>query len=282
MKVLKAAAAAMEAGVPAALVTVIGVGGSAPRDATARMLVYEDRTITGTIGGGEWERRVIEHAVECIAGGRARRYAAHLTRDLGMCCGGAMEAFIEPLRSRERLHIFGAGHVGGAVAGLARALDFEVSVYDDRDDWLNAERFPDCERVEGDPVRNLPDTGPLDYLLIVTHSHQLDQALLQRLMERPCAYLGMIGSRAKVAKFFVRFRAAELNEALFQRVSAPVGLDISAETPMEIAVSICAELVRVRREHVGPTLAMSEAPLAARGGDGRAVPPKLQGAVNAD
>jgi len=279
VRVLKAATAAMEAGVPAALVTVIGVGGSAPRDTTARMLVYADGEIVGTIGGGEWERRVILQAITCIEGGRSRRYAAHLTRDLGMCCGGAMEAFIEPLRSRERLHIFGAGHVGGAVAGLARALEFEVSVYDDRDEWLTPERFPDCERLEGDPVANLPETGPLDYLLIVTHSHQLDQALLQRLMERPCAYLGMIGSRAKVAKFFVRFRAAELDEALFERVSAPVGLDIGAETPMEIAVSICAELVRVRREHSGPTLAMSEAPLPARGGDGRAVPPRLKSAI---
>lgn len=279
MKVLQASLAAIEAGTPAALVTVIGVGGSAPRDATARMLVYEDGTIVGTIGGGEWERRVIAQAVDAIENRRSRRYAAHLTRDLGMCCGGAMEAFIEPLRSRERLHIFGAGHVGGAVAGLARSLDYEVSVYDDRDEWLTPERFPDCERIEGDPLKNLPDTGPLDYLLIVTHSHQLDQALLQRLIERPCAYLGMIGSRAKVAKFFVRLRAADMDEGLFERVSAPVGLDISAETPMEIAVSICAEMVRVRREHAGPTLAMSETPLPARGGDGRAVPPRLKGAL---
>jgi xanthine dehydrogenase accessory factor len=275
VRVLQAAVEAMTSGTPAALVTVIGVGGSAPRDATARMLVYADGEIAGTIGGGEWERRVIAAAVEAIERGRPVRFAAHLTRDLGMCCGGAMEAFIEPLKLRDRLHIFGAGHVGGAVATLARELEFEVLVYDERDEWLTAERFPGCRRLEGDPTRNLPETGPRDYLLIVTHSHQLDQALLQALLDKPCAYLGMIGSRSKVAKFFVRLRAAEVDEALFSRVSAPVGLHIGAETPMEIAVSICAELVRVRRGQREATVALSELPLPARGGDGVAVPPAL-------
>ncbi len=273
---LRAALAAMDEGIEAAMVTVIGVGGSAPRDLTARMLVYRGGEIVGTVGGGQWERRLIQQALEVLDTGRPRRYAAHLTRDLGMCCGGAMEAFIEPLLARERLHIFGAGHVGGEVARLALSLDFDVLVYDDREDWLTPERFPGCTAVAGDPLRSLPEQlGPSDYLLILTHSHQLDQALLQRLIDRDYAYLGMIGSRSKVAKFFVRLRAAEVDEALFSRVCAPVGLAIGAETPAEIAVSICAELIKVRRGRRGPARAMSEDPLPARGGEGIAVAPRL-------
>ncbi|MCB9791832.1 MAG: xanthine dehydrogenase accessory protein XdhC [Alphaproteobacteria bacterium] len=275
MKALRAAIEAMERQIPAALCTVTSVDGSAPRGRTARMLVFEDGEIVGTVGGGEWERRVILAAQESLADGAPRTYRVHLTRDLGMCCGGAMEAFIEPLASRDRIHVFGAGHVAGALAPLLQALEFEVSVYDDRDEWLNAERFPDCERVLGDPLRNMPSPGPQDYVLIVTHNHQLDQALLQALIDRPLRYLGMIGSRAKVAKFFVRLRAAGVDEALFKRVSAPVGLDIRAETPAEIAVSIAAELIRVRRGQAEAPISLSEKPLPARGGDGVAVPPGL-------
>ncbi|MCB9758850.1 MAG: xanthine dehydrogenase accessory protein XdhC [Alphaproteobacteria bacterium] len=276
MHVLRAALDAMRDGRPAALCTVIGVDGSAPRASSARMLVYEDGDIVGTIGGGEWERRVIEAAVACIDARTHGRLKAHLTRDLGMCCGGAMEVYIENLASQDHVRLFGAGHVAGALAPLLRQLDFTVTVYDEREEWLTEARFPDCERVLGDPGRALPATEPGDFLIIVTHSHQLDQALLQGLLERPFRYLGMIGSRAKIAKFFVRLRAAGLDEAAFSRVCAPIGLDIGAETPAEIAVSIAAELVRVRRGHSAPTVAMSEIPLPARGGDGVATPPGLK------
>jgi xanthine dehydrogenase accessory factor len=142
MRVLEAALAASAAGAPAALCTVIAVNGSAPRSASARMLVYGDGRIVGTIGGGQWEKVVIDAALVCIREGSARRVAAHLTRDLGMCCGGAMEAFVEPITPVERVHLFGAGHVGGALAPLLLSLGFELRVYDEREEWLNAERFP--------------------------------------------------------------------------------------------------------------------------------------------
>ncbi len=261
MKVLKAAIAAMEEGRAVALCTVVGVDGSAPRHDAARMLVDEEGDIVGTVGGGEWERRVILAAVESLKQGRPCRLKAHLTRDLGMCCGGAMDVLIEPLSALEHLHLFGAGHVGAELAGLATALGFAVHVYDDRDEWLTPERFPGCELIEKDPRRALPELGPRDYAVIVTHSHQLDQDLLHSLIGQPFAYLGMIGSRAKVAKFVIRLRAAGVDPTLFKRVHAPIGLDIGAETPAEIAVAIAAELVRVRRAHTGSVHAMRERPL---------------------
>lgn len=276
LEALKAAIAAMEGGRPAALCTVVGVDGSAPRSTTARMVVYGDEATVGTVGGGSFEHRVIAEALQALNDGRPRRFRAHLTRDLGMCCGGAMDVLIEPLEGVPRLHCFGGGHVARPTVALARELGFEVSVYDERDEWLTPERFPGCRLVPGNPRRQLPTTGPLDYLLIVTHEHALDQDLLEALLPGHYAWLGMIGSRTKVAKFFLRLRAGGVDEALFRRVSAPVGLDIGAETPEEIAVSIAAELVRVRRGHRGPTPAMSEHPLPARGGDGTALPPALE------
>lgn len=279
MKVLRAAAEAAAAGTPAALVTVIGVAGSTPRSGGTRMLVYKDGRIQGTVGGGEFEYRVIAEAVSAIAQGTPRRYAVHLTRDLGMCCGGAMEAYIEPLQTQDHLVIYGAGHIGTATAKLAHSLGFAISVVDDRDEWLDASRFPDgVEMYERDPRQALDALpwGNGSYHLIVTHSHQLDQDLLERILPRPMSWLGMIGSRAKVAKFFVRLEAAGTDPALFRKLCAPVGLDIGAETPEEIAISILAEVVRVRRGCQRPSLPLSASPIPARGGDGTAHAPGSQ------
>ena len=257
MKVLKAALDAMKGGSPAVLCTVIGIQGSAPRSTSARMLVYDTGDIVGTVGGGEWERRLIEAALEALEEGKPRRVQLHLTRDLGMCCGGAMEAYVEPLETLDHVHLFGAGHVGGAVAPLLVALGFEVLVYDDREEWLTEARFPGCTLVPGDPARKSVALSPEDYALIITHSHDLDQRLLEALIVQPYRYLGMIGSRSKVTKFFLRLRSAGIDPSLFERVSAPVGLDIGAETPAEIAVAIAAELVRVRRGHTEAPLPLS-------------------------
>lgn len=165
-----------------------------------------------------------------------------------------MDVYIEPVVPVDHLIIYGAGHVGQATARLAAELGFSVTVVDDRDDWLTPERFPQAQRVLGDPHAHARALSPdaRTYLLITTHAHALDQDLLELLIARPRAWLGLIGSRAKVTKFFLRLRAAGVPESLFGAVSAPVGLDIGAETPEEIAVSILAELIRVRRHVTRP------------------------------
>ena len=266
MKVHQALIAAQEAGRPCAMVLIIGVNGSTPRSGGARMLVFPDGEIVGTVGGGELEHRLIAQAIEAIREGRPRRFAAHLTRDLGMCCGGAMEAWIEPFRPVEDLVIFGAGHVGAVVAAVAAPLGFRVTVVDARDDLLVAARFPAEVRLSlGEPMGLLDQLplGPRSYALIVTHAHALDQDLVEALLPRPLAWLGMIGSRAKVARFSLRLRAGGLDPALLERLAAPVGLDIGAETPEEIAISIAAELVRVRRGITRPPTLLATAGRAA-------------------
>jgi xanthine dehydrogenase accessory factor len=170
-----------------------------------------------------------------------------------------MEVYVEPVEPIDRLVIFGAGHVARPTAALAREMGFRVTVVDARDDWATEARFPGCEVVAGDPRRYAEtlQTDARTWLLVVTHDHKLDQDLLETLIARDYAWFGLIGSRAKAAKFFLRLRAAGVDEALFARVSSPVGLDIGAETPAEIAVSIAAEMVRVRRKVERPAERMT-------------------------
>ena len=236
-------------GEPVALATVIGVNGSAPRGAGARMVIWPDGRSLGTVGGGQFEQKVVEATIEALAAGGPRRYSVHLTRDLGMCCGGAMDVFIEPLRPVDRLLLFGAGHVARPTALFAREAGWAVTVIDDRDELLTEARFPNCERVEREPrayARSLAGDAR-GWVFLVTHDHQLDQDLLELLLAHKWAWIGLIGSRTKVAKFRVRLRAAGITEAQLARVSGPVGLDIGAETPEEIAIAVLAEMVRTRR-----------------------------------
>lgn len=262
--------AAMRRGETVVLATVVGVDGSAPRAAGARMVIGRDGPLAGTIGGGQFEHRVVAMAAEVLAAGVPRRYQVHLTRDLGMCCGGAMDVYLEPVGPDERLVIYGAGHVGMPTAAIGRMLGFGVTVVDEREELATSERFPGCALHTGDPrahARSLA-TDRRTYVLVTTHDHALDQDLVEILLPREWAWLGVIGSRAKLAKFFVRLRAAGVPEERFSRVNGPVGLDLGAETPAEIAVAIAAELVRVRRGVDRPPRSLAEYPLPARGGDG--------------
>lgn len=245
----QALADAAARGEPVALATVVAVNGSAPRSSGARMAVWPDGRIAGTVGGGQFEARVVAAAVEALRVGLPTRYSVHLTRDLGMCCGGAMDVFIEPLRPTDRLVVFGAGHVARPTALFAREAGWQVTVVDDRDELNTEDRFFGCERVVGDPrayARALrPD--PRTWIFLVTHEHQLDQDLLELLVGHDWAWLGLIGSKTKIARFRLRLEAAGVLRERLDRVSAPVGVDIGAETPEEIAISVLAELVRTRR-----------------------------------
>lgn len=273
MHVWEATTQAWSQGQKAALVTIIGHDGSAPRHAGARMLVHADRTLVGSVGGGTLEYRLIEAALRVIQTRVPERVAVHLTRDLGMCCGGSVEAYIEPIESREKFVVFGAGHVAHALVPLLQSLDFDVHVVDEREEWLSEARFPNATRVLDDPtvVARRLEGAANAWWLIVTHDHGIDEQLCATLLPKTCAWIGMIGSRAKVTRFFLRLRAQGVDESLFSKLSAPVGVDLGAQTPAEIGISIAAEIVRVRRG--GTALPLSDAPIAARGGDGTAHPP---------
>jgi xanthine dehydrogenase accessory factor len=246
----------------AALATVIGRSGSAPQVVGAKLLLLEDGTLIGTVGGGAIEAQVLEACRATLREGQARRVEAHLVRDLGMCCGGSMEVFVDHLQAQTRLFVIGAGHVAQALVPMAAAVGFEVTVLDDREELLRHASFQGV-RAEAYDVDELEDAiGELrdrDYVLIVTRDHARDEQALAALLRRPHAYLGMIGSRRKVHTVLRRILRREQQQGRpapeLSRLHAPVGLDLGGRTPGEIAVSIVAELVATR--HGGTAASMS-------------------------
>ncbi len=245
----------------AALATVIRRSGSAPQVAGARMLVYADGRTLGTVGGGAIELQVLDACRQVLRTGKARTVEAHLVRDLGMCCGGAMEVFVEYLQAEARLIIVGAGHVAQALAPLTRSIGFRVVVADDREELLEDPAFADVERLayDADEIDEaIADLNDRDFIVIVTRDHARDERALAKLLERPHGYLGMIGSVRKVhtvlARVLRRYDERGLARPDLTRVHAPVGLSLGGRTPPEIAVSIAAELIALRHGGDGTTM----------------------------
>jgi xanthine dehydrogenase accessory factor len=265
--VFAALAQALEAGEETALVTIVSSNGSTPQRVGAKMLVYADGRTVGTIGGGCYENDAFGRAREAIASRRPLTVRYELNDDFaqetGLVCGGQMEVFIEPVEASPALFVFGAGHVGYFVARMAHEVGFRVHVVDDREKFANSERFgPDIEvAVEDIPAwlaaKRLPATA---YAVIVTRGHRHDLDALRALTASPLRYLGLIGSKAKVKRIFDALLEEGTDRDRLQHIYAPIGLDIGAITPQEIAVSIVAELVAVKHGKIAkagdPTVSM--------------------------
>ena len=251
-RVYEAALEAIRRGESAAMATIVEAKGSTPRD-SAKMLIYADGRTVGTIGGGGVEARVIEEAKAAIADGKSRELDYSLVDekrgDPGIC-GGGMRIFVEVLAPRPTLIILGGGHVGQAVAEIGALLGYRIVVMDERPEMVTAERFPQAEmRLTGDTVQQVTDFPLTEhtYVVMVTPHHTLDEKVLAVLAGRPLAYVGLIGSRRRTALTFERAREAGVSESLLEQIHTPIGLDIGAETPKEIAVSIVAEIIAVQR-----------------------------------
>jgi len=257
-EVFTAALAALERGEPAALVTIVSTIGSTPQRVGAKMLVFSDGRIVGTIGGGCYENDAFWKAREAIKTRRPEMVHYELSDDFaqetGLVCGGQMDVYIEPIEPSPELYIIGGGHVGFHLARLAADVGFRVHVVDDREKFANLERFPAAVELVADDIpawiyrANLPAHA---YAVIVTRGHTNDLEALRVLAPRELRYLGLIGSRAKVARIYEALVEAHMPAEALRRVHAPIGLDIGAVTPQEIAVSILAELIAVKhgKEH---------------------------------
>ena len=252
-QVLPAAAAALERGEPAALVTIVRSNGSTPQRTGAKMLVFADGRIVGTIGGGCYESDAIGRAREAIATGKPVLVSYDLNDDFvqesGLICGGQMDVYVDPIAPSPALYIVGAGHVGWHLARMAADAGFRIHVVDDREKFANADRFPAAETIEVDDIGawlHRADLPPSAYAVIVTRGHTHDFEALRALAARDLRYVGLIGSRAKVARIFDALETEGMPVECLQRVHAPIGLDIGAITPAEIAVSILAELIAIR------------------------------------
>jgi xanthine dehydrogenase accessory factor len=234
---------------PAALCIVVDTRGSTPRKQGARMIVYADGSVYGTIGGGSVEKQVTETALKLIASGKPAKVSFNLEEDLGMHCGGMMEVFIEPVNPRKKLFIFGAGHIGKALAAFARELDFRVTLFDPREGIFGDPVFSSCTCINRDYFEAISE-APFDdttFVVIVTPKHLYDEEILAAVARKPHAYIGMIGSTRKVELLKQRFLAENiLNAGEMDGIDMPIGIKFRAETPQEIAVSILAKLIDVR------------------------------------
>lgn len=250
---LSAAARALAEGEAVALVTVVRAQGSTPQRAGAKMLVWADGRTVGTIGGGCYENDAFWKAREAIVSGKPLLLHYELNDDFaqenGLICGGRMDVHVDPLVPSPRLFIIGAGHVGLHLARAAADVGFRIHVVDDRQKFANAERFPGAEIV----VEPIPawlhraELPPSSYVVVVTRGHQHDLDALRALAARDLKYLGLIGSRAKVARIYEALLAEGMPPECLERVHSPIGLEIGAVTPAEIAISILAQLIGVAR-----------------------------------
>lgn len=254
-EVFAAIGEALSRGEEAALVTIVASNGSTPQRVGAKMLVFADGRIVGTVGGGCYENDAIGKARQVLQTRKPATVKYDLNDDFaeetGLVCGGQMEVFIEPIEASPAVYIFGAGHVGYYLGKLAHDAGFAVHVIDDRAAFANRERFPFATDVIVDDIPQWLQKTPLpptSYAVIVTRGHRHDLDALRALAPQQLRYIGLIGSRAKVARLYEQMLAdTPIDPALLERVHAPIGLDIGAVTPQEIAVSIAAELISVRR-----------------------------------
>src|SRR5438477_10340450 len=237
-----------------AIATIVNVRGSIPSFETAKMLVRDDGSIVGTVGGGCVEAQIWRAAREVMESEKPRTLTFDLNEDprydTGLVCGGTLDIFVEPVLPPASLYIFGAGHVALSLSKAARNAGFEVNVIDDRETYANRERFPEAKEVVAEDYdKAMAKLSPAEtaYIVIVTRGHRDDMRVLRWAVQTQARYIGMIGSKRKTITIFRELVKEGLSEQLFERVHAPVGLDIGAITPEEIAVAITAELIAARR-----------------------------------
>ena len=252
-EVFAALANALARGEEVALVTVTGTTGSTPQRVGAKMLVYADGRTVGTIGGGCYEDDAFWKAREALKARKPKSIRYELSDDFaeesGLICGGQMDVFIEPVEPSPDVYVFGAGHVGHSLARMAHDAGFRVHVVDDRAKFADTSRFVEGTDVQVDEIPTWIESHPLPstaYAVIVTRGHRHDLDALRALAPRNLRYLGLIGSRAKVKRIYDALLEEGLPPDTLRRVHAPIGLDIGAVTPQEIAVSILAELIAVK------------------------------------
>lgn len=238
-----------ELGKAGALCTVCFAKGSTPREVGAKMIVLSDGTIQGTIGGGHLEMKVIADALECLRILESKKFEYPLGAKLGQCCGGFVEVFIECITPGPHLYIFGAGHVGQAVCDTLKDTVFRIHLIDDRKEYVF------CDTVSKEIHRHhcewddFIDEAAWDekrtFAVVMTHRHDIDEAITCALLEKPARYIGLIGSHHKWTRFQARYLARGIAASKLARVQCPIGAGNLGKSPKAVAISLAAEILRV-------------------------------------
>lgn len=238
-----------------ALATIVGVNGSIPSYSSAKILVREDGSMIGTIGGGCVEAEVWTAAREVMDSEKPRRLSFNLGQnaayDNGLICGGQLDVYVEPILPLPSAFIFGAGHISRSLARVAQLAGFRITVIDDREQFATRERFPDADQVlagEYETVFPALDINETSYIIIVTRGHRDDMRVLRLAAATPARYVAMIGSKRKVIGIIKELEKDGIPRTAFENLHAPMGFDIGAVTPEEIAISVAAEMIAARRK----------------------------------
>jgi len=238
-----------------ALATIVQVNGSIPSYESAKLLVREDGSMLGTIGGGCVEAEVWNAAREVIETERPRNMNFSLGQDAaydnGLICGGQLSVFVEPVVPQPRAYIFGAGHISKSLSKVASLAGFATIIVDNREAFAHRDRFPEADEIfaeEYEDVFGKLTIRDTSYLIIVTRGHRDDMRVLRWAVTTPARYIAMIGSKRKVIGVVKEIEKEGVTRSAFDRVFAPMGFDIGAITPEEIAVSVVAEMIAVRRD----------------------------------
>jgi xanthine dehydrogenase accessory factor len=237
-----------------ALATIVQVRGSIPSFESAKLLVREDGSMLGTIGGGCVEAEVWNAAREVIETEKPRHLNFSLGQDAaydnGLICGGQLDVFVEPVVPQPAAFIFGAGHISKSLSKVAALAGFRTIIIDDRESYANRERFPEADEIhagEYEEVCGELEVNESSYLVIVTRGHRDDMRVLRWATGTPARYIAMIGSKRKVISVIKELEKEGIHASAFERIFAPMGFDIGAITPEEIAVSVVAEMIAIRR-----------------------------------
>ncbi len=235
----------------AVLCTVIATKGSTPRKSGSKMIVFENGKIVGTIGGGALEKKVIEVAVSVCKSRKATITKHNLVSELGMCCGGSVEIYLEPIMNKKKVYIFGMGHIGKALSKFAIDLDFNVTLIDDRNDAFENFDVQGCSLINKHHIKAIEEL-PFDehtFVVVLTHDHAFDREILALTAKKKHAYLGMVGSERKVEIAKKNLLASNfVTEKELNEINMPIGIEINVKTPEEIAISILAKLIDVRNK----------------------------------
>lgn len=248
---------------PFALCTIVKQAGSTPRHLGSKMVISSHGVITGSVGGGELEHRVITAALTSIAGGRPNMLSYKLddldNGDPGVC-GGQVEIFVEPIKLPSQILVIGGGHVGKALVHLAKWLGYFVILSDDRPEFCNPTAVPGADRYIQCPLDKLPDKTKIDsstYVILTTRGVKIDVPGLPKLLKTEPAYIGIIGSKRRWITTRDELLANGIALADIERVNSPIGINIGAETPEEIAVSIMAEVMMREKKSDGETMRLN-------------------------
>ena len=246
----------IEASEPFALVTITGSEGSSARHLGASMIVTQDRKVIGTVGGAVAELQLIDQALDALREGKPRTVKMPLP-----VCAGAITCFINVFTSPETLILLGAGHVSQSMARLGKMLGFKVVVVDNRPEYATKDRFPEADQLIVESWERALTQVAINensFIVILTYAGEYDELALRKVINSKAAYIGMIASRSKAKSILARMQRDKIPNDLLRRVTTPIGFDIGAETPAEIAVSTMAQIIMLRKKASGKSLSLTE------------------------